>query len=55
MSRSYLIINEPKEICSDNIIVNNESDCEAHIVQNTNDNSGNITLSNRFRSSNINV
>ena len=42
---------------SDNIIVNNEFNCDAHIIENTNDSNGNsnddshgnITLSNFFR------
>ena len=47
---------------SDNIIVNNEFNCDAHIVENTDDSSENrnddsnenITLSNYFRPTNIN-
>ena len=47
---------------SDNIIVNNEFNCDAHIVENTDDSNGNrnddsnenITLSNCFRPTNIN-
>ena len=47
---------------SDNIIVNNEFNCDAHIVENTDDSSGNrnddsnenITLPNYFRPTNIN-
>ena len=35
------IIYEPKESLSDNIIVNNEFNCDAHIVENTDDSNGN--------------
>ena len=56
------IIDEPKESLSDNIIVNNEFICDAHIVENTDgsngnrndDSKGNIALSNCFRLININ-
>ena len=55
------IIYEPKESLSDNIIVNNEFNCDAHIVENTDDSNRNrnddsnenITLSNYFRPTNI--
>ena len=56
------VIEKPKESLSDNIIVNNEFNCDAHIVENTDDSNGNrnddsnenITLSNYFRPTNIN-
>ena len=56
------IIDEPKVSLSDNIIVNNEFNYDAHIVENTDDSNrnrngdgnGNITLSNCFRPININ-
>ena len=55
------VIEKPKEGLSDNIIVNNEFNCDANIVENTDDSSGNknvdsnenITLSNYFRPTNI--
>ena len=55
---NYLdVIDEPKESLSNNIIVNNQFNCDAHIVENTDDSNGNrnddtngkITLSNCFR------
>ena len=60
---SNLDINdEPKESLSDNIIADNKFNCDAHIVENTDDSNGNrnddsngnITLSNCFRPININ-
>ena len=56
------VIEKPKGSLSDNIIVNNEFNCDAHIVENTDDSNGkrnddsneNITLSNCFRPTNIN-
>ena len=35
------VIDEPKESLSDNIIVNNEFNCDAHIVENNDDSNGN--------------
>ena len=35
------VIDKPKESLSDNIIVNNEFNCDAHIVENTDDSNGN--------------
>ena len=55
-------IDKPKESLSNNIIVNSEFKCDAHIVENTDDSNGNrnddsnenIILSNCFRPTNIN-
>ena len=54
VASSLDIIDEPKKYLSDNIIVNNEFNCDAHIVENTDDSNGNVTLSNCFRPININ-
>ena len=56
------VIEKHEESLSDNIIVNNEFNCDVHIVENTDDSNGNsnddsnenITLSNYFRPTNIN-
>ena len=56
------ITDKPKESLSDNIIINNDFNCDAHIVENTGDSNGNrnddsnenIDLSYCFRPTNIN-
>lgn len=48
------IIDEPEESLSDKIIVGKEVNCDTQIVENTDDNNGNIVSSNCFRRININ-
>ena len=62
ISSDLAITDEPKEGLSDNMIVNNEFNCDAHIVEHTDDSNGNrndgsnenINLSNCIKPISIN-